>query len=144
MQYAQNVDYLLASIIYLGSHNYYWARSPKNMAEELSLDEDRLQKVFNNFPGIYRRSVRKARNGQHYYALQARYAQKEGGDVNDPEEVSYIEPLDTNKLQLLITFVLQSAEQERTSRRAFTTNFISIAAAIIAATAAVTTAILKA
>ncbi|GEO43635.1 hypothetical protein SAE02_77830 [Skermanella aerolata] len=144
MRYAQNIDFLLASIIYLGSHDYYWARSPKNMAEELSLDEERLKNVFNGFPGIYRRSLRKANNGQHYYALQARYAQKKGGDVSDPEEVFYIDPLDTTKLQLLITFVLQSAEQERTSRRAFVTNFISITAAIIAAMAAVATAILKA
>ena len=139
MRYANNVDYLIASIIYLGTHNYYWARSARNMATELSLDEHRLQSVFDGFPGIYRKSARKAKSGQHYYALQARYAQKKGGDISDPEEVSYIDPLDTDKLQLLITFVTHSAEQEMATRRAW----VTVVAAIIAATSAILTALLK-
>jgi hypothetical protein len=143
MRYSDNVDYLISSIIYLGPHGYYWARTPRNMASELSLDEDRLQRVFDGFPGIYRKSVRASKNGQHYYALQARYAQKEGGDTSDPEEVSYIAPLGTDKLQLLINFVVQSAEQEIATRRARLTSGVAIVAAIIAAAAAVVAALLR-
>jgi hypothetical protein len=84
MKYSNNIDYLFASIIYLGTHTYWWARSPQSMARELQLDERRLQEVFEAFPGIFRKSVRTDRDTQqHYYALQARYAQKEGGDVQD-------------------------------------------------------------
>jgi hypothetical protein len=137
MRYSDNVDYLISSIIYLGTHGYYWARTPGNMAAELSLDERRLQEVFEGFPGIYRKSVRASKNGQHYYALQARCAQKEGDDTSDPEEVSYITPLETDKLQLLINFVTHSAEQEMATRRAWLTSGVAVAAAIIAAIGAV-------
>lgn len=143
MRYKDNIDYLVASIIYLGTHKFYWARSPKNLASELSVDEQKLQAVFESFPGLFRKSKRSAGNGQHYYALQARYAQREGGDTADPEEVSYIAPLDTAKLKMLTDFVLQSAEAERTSRRAGLTNAISAGAAVLAAITAVTVAVVK-
>lgn len=84
MRYADNIDYLLASILYLGTHTFYWARSPSSMASELSLDQDKLADVFRAFPGIYRSSKRTSPQGEHYYALQARYALKEGGRHRGP------------------------------------------------------------
>jgi hypothetical protein len=113
------------------------------MASELSLDAERLRKVFDGFPGLYRRSIRTSKSGEHYYAIQARYAQREGADTEDPEEISYIAPLSPERLKLLIDFVVQSAEAERASRRAWVTNTISMCAAIIAAIAAITVAVLK-
>jgi hypothetical protein len=113
------------------------------MARELSLNEARLLAVFDSFPGLYRRSVRLAPHGQHYYALQARYAQREGMDTSDPEEISYIPPLDKDKLQLVINFVSQAAEAERASWRAWLTVSVAMAAAIISAAAAVTAAMMR-
>jgi hypothetical protein len=113
------------------------------MARELSLDENRLLDVFESFPGIFRKSIRIAPHGQHYYALQARYAQREGMDTADPEEISWIAPLDKDKLQLVISFVTQAAEAERVNGRAWLTGSIAMAAAIISAVAAVTTAVLR-
>jgi hypothetical protein len=113
------------------------------MASELSLDENRLRDVFTGFPGLYRKSIRTTKGGDHYFALQARYAQKEGGDTDDPEEVSYIKPLDNGKLQLLIAFVSQLADHEQTLKRALITNAISAGAAVVAAITAVTVALMK-
>ncbi len=143
MKYKDNVDYLVSSIMYLGSHSWYWARSPSNLAAELSMDQNKLEGVFNGFPGIFRKSRRMAPSGQHYYALQARYAQRKGGDTEDPEEVSYIEPLTVDKLKMLTDFVLQSAESERTSLRSNVANATSTIAAVIAAIAAITVAVIK-
>ena len=143
MRYSDHIDYLVSSLVYLSSHSYYWARSPTNMATELSLDAERLRKVFDGFPGLYRRSVRTSSSGEHYYAVQARYAQREGGDIGDPEQISYIAPLPTERLKLIIDFVVHSAEAERASRRAWVVNTVSMTAAIVAATAAVTVALLK-
>jgi len=78
-----------------------------------------------------------ASNGERFYCLQAWYAQKEGGDTADPEQVSYIAPFEKDKLQFLLIFVLSMAEAERTVRRAWVSNAISVTAAIIAAIAAV-------
>lgn len=143
MRYSEQIDYLVSSVVYLGTHSYYWARSPSNMAKELSLDETRLRNVFESFPGLYRKSKRTSSSGEHYYALQARYAQRESADTSDPEEVSYIEPLSTERLRLIIEFVQQSAEAERSGRRAWIANTISVVAAVIAAGAAVFVVVIK-
>ena len=75
--------------------------------------------------------------------FRARYAQREGADTGDPEEISYIVPLPVERLKLLIDFVTQSAAAERIIRRAWITNTISMSAAIIAAIAAIAVALTK-
>ena len=95
MKYSDNIDYLFASIMYLGTHGYYWARTPQSMANELRLDEPRLQQILEGFPGVFRKSVRiSEENRQHYYALQARYALKEGGDVEDAGGETFIKVME--------------------------------------------------
>lgn len=143
MRYSDHIDYLVSSLVYLGTHSYYWARSPSNLAKELSLDPAHLQMVFDGFPGLYRRSVRLSETGEHYYAVQARYAQRDGVDTSDPDQISYIAPLSSERLELIINFVTQSADAEHASRRAWVTNSISMTAAIIAAVSALAVAVLK-
>ena len=143
MKYSDNIDYLIASVGYLGVHSYYWARSPIAMAKELGLDENRLEQVFNGFPGIFRKSARLAANGQHYYALQVRYAQREGSDTDDPDELSGIEPVSNDKLRTLNDFILKMSEQERSARISVVSNSVSVTAAIISAATAVAVALIK-
>ena len=52
MRYCDHIDYLMSTIVYLGTHTFYWARSPGNMATELSLDKEHLRQVFEGFPGL--------------------------------------------------------------------------------------------
>jgi hypothetical protein len=143
VKYSNRVDYLISSIVYLGTHSYYWARSPKDLSRELSLDERNLQLIFDGFPGLFRKSHRLAPHGQHYYALQARYAQREGGDTKDPEEVAYIEPLNSDKIKMLLDFVLKMAEHEKVAFRGWTANIVSIVAVLISAVAVIWAATLK-
>jgi hypothetical protein len=143
MKYADRVDYLVSSIIYLGTHTYYWARSPDALARELSMDASQLEEMFDVFPGLFRKSHRLAPNGQHYYALQARYAQREGKDTVDPEETSYIAPLDVEKIKMLLDFVIKLSQEERVHLRGWVANAISVIAVIISASAVVYAATLK-
>ena len=137
MRYSTHIDYLVASVLYLGIQDYWWARSPKEMARERSLDETKLQAVFEGFPGIFRRSTRlNADNGQHMYSLQARYAQKDGKTPPD-KQISYIPPLDTEKIRMLLDFILKSADDERVGRRNRAGNLVAVLAAIVAAVAAI-------
>lgn len=150
MRYRDNVDYLFASIMYLGTHTFWWARSPRAMAGELQLNEDHLQRMFDGFPGIFRKSIRTTgETGQHFYALQARYAQREGGDVTDPEQQSYIEPLGPDKLQVVLNFILKMAEQEAKEYdqnlariSSLRTTLVAVSAAILSAIAAIAAATL--
>lgn len=134
--YSSNIDYLVSSILYLGSHTYYWARTPSGMSSELTLDELRLQQVFDGFPGLFRKSKTRSKNGQPYYSLQARYALREGGDTSEPDKVSYIKPLETDRMELLINFVLQMAEHEKSDARNSATNWVAVIAAVVSALAA--------
>ena len=143
MKYSDNIDYLVASIIYLGTHEFYWARTPSGLGAEIHLDEDRLEKIFEAFPSIFRKSRQPGENGQHFYALQARYAQREGGEIEEPKQASYIAPLNKDKLDLLITFILKMTEHEKFDKRGKLTSGIAMAAALLSAATAVVVALLK-
>jgi hypothetical protein len=121
------------------------------MADELQFDEGQLQKIFEGFPHIFRKSVKVSReNGQHYYTLQARYALRRGKDIEDPGEDTEIDAMKPDQLDVVIDFVLKMAEQEskesdrRQSRiNAWLAAAVAGAAAVIAATAAVVAAMLR-
>jgi hypothetical protein len=150
MKYKENLDYLFASIIYLGTHGSWWARSPHRMASELQLDEARLEEVFKSFPGIFRKSERtNPETGQYFYSLQARYAQRKGTEVNDPTQDTTIHPLAMDKLQVVINFVLSRVEAEnkeedrkQSRQSARISNLIATSAAIISSATAILVAFL--
>jgi hypothetical protein len=107
--------------------------------------------VFEAFPGIFRKSMRTAQDtGQHFYSLQARYAQRDGGDVKDPDQQSYIRPLVPDQLKVIIDFVLKMAEhevrrveQQQSRINNLRANFVAVGAATIAAIAAIIAAVLR-
>jgi hypothetical protein len=151
MKYSPNIDYLFASIVYLGTNEYYWARTPQKMATELQLEEGRLQKLFDEFPGIFRKSIDASEeNGQHYYSLQARYALREGKEPIDIAVDSMIKVMQPNQLDVVIDFVLKMAEQEskesdrrHTRINALLAATVAVVAAVLAATAAVVAAVVR-
>jgi hypothetical protein len=120
------------------------------MAGELQLNEQRLVTVFEGFPGIFRKSERKnPQTGQSFYSLQARYAQREGWQIDDPNQDLKIGPLALDKVQLIMNFVLSMVEQEtkeedrRQSRRsARLANTVAASAAILSSVAAIAVALL--
>ncbi len=141
MKYSENIDYLLASVFYLATQPGWWARTPEKMALELSLNEAKLLSVFEGFPGIFRRSMRPSKSGQHFYSLQARYAQRTS--YGQPEEITDIVPLETDKIRLLYEYIQKSAEDERTRARTFVGNGIAVTAAIVSSVTAIVVAYFK-
>ena len=141
MKYSDHIEYLTASVIYLATQRGWWARTPAALAEELSLDHAKLALVFDGFPGIFRKSTRPSNTGEHYYSLQARYAQRD--DYGQPEEVTDILPLETDKSRLIYNFSLRSADDERTRQRTWIGNSIAVGAAIVSATTAIVVAVVR-
>lgn len=142
MRYTRNVEYLVSAVLYMGAYRKYWGRTASNLAEELSLDRDKIQAMFVAFPSLFRKG-RKARNGEHNYSLQARYAlrtKEDPPDEPDPESAPSIRPLTVEEQKMLLDYVLKAAEAERVERRAAITNWISVGAAVAAAIAAITAA----
>lgn len=138
MRYSDNIQYLVPAIHYLATNRGWWARSAGELAKELSLNESSLLAAFDGFPAIFRKSkFTDAQTGQHYYALQARYAKREGSDLGEQEQVIDVPPLPVEHLRLVLDFVLQMAEVERAGRRSWISSVVSVGAAVIAAVAAI-------
>jgi hypothetical protein len=132
-RYSDHIDYLLASIVYLGTNHEFLSRTPSKLANELSLDQARLIATFTAFPGIFRKSLGKGETGEHPYSLQARYAlriKEESGEEDYPA-------LPPETLRLLYDFVQKSADEERTSFRTNLTLALSTLAALLSAAAAI-------
>ena len=141
MKYSDNIDYLVASILYLGTHAYYWARTPSGLGHEIYLDEKRLLEVFEAFPSIFRKSRLPNENGEHFFSLQARYAQRKGAGTDEMDDEMDIAPLDKDKLDLLISFVLKMTEHEKFDARGKLTNIVAIGAAVASSIAAIVAAV---
>jgi hypothetical protein len=132
-KYSDNLDYLLALIVNLAT-SPYWGRIPKNIAVELSLDEEKTRKVLSEFEGIFRRSMKRStKYGDFNYSLQARHAQRQDYEFNDPDGEHDIPPLSDSTLSMLIGFVRQSAESEERREQTKTQNKIAIATSSAAA-----------
>ena len=142
-KYSKNIDYLVSAIFYLGTHTYWWGRTCKNMTKELNLNSERLQEVFDGFPGIFRKSHSMSPEGTPYYSLQARYAQYKAKKGEEPESMSDIAPLAAEKLGLLLDFVQKMAEHEKQDRRGWISGGIAAGAAVLAAVAAITVGVIN-
>jgi hypothetical protein len=141
MRYSDNIQYLVPAIHYLGTNRGWWARSARELSRELSLNESALLAAFKGFPAIFRESkLQDPGTGQHFYALQARYAKRDGSDLGEKERVVDVPPLPIEHLKLVLDFVLQMAEAERSGRRSWISSVVSVGAAIIAAVAAIVAA----
>ncbi len=143
MRYYEHLDYLVAAINYLGRSGP-WARTPTFLASELGLDAGRLQSVFDGFPGVFRKSRKISKHKdrkEHYYSLQARYAQRP--DYGKTEEGTEIDPLSPAEIDSILDFVLRAANFERENRRALVANSIAVGAAVISAGAAIVVAVLS-
>lgn len=131
-KYAQNLDYLVASVIYLASSKWWWGRTPSNMARELSLDPNKLAKVLRDFPGLFRKSQKVSPDtGESFYSLQARYAQWKSVDGSEPRDGDEIDPLPNDALKVILEFIQKIAEHEMTDRRVRRTHLFSLLAVLV-------------
>lgn len=140
-KYSDHIDYLIASIIYLASQRGWWARTPKMLASELSLDENRLTAAFDGFPGIFRKSAKPSETGQHFYSLQARYALRDDYQGDETRVDIPTVPIETTRL--IYDFVLKAADDERVRNRTAISNRLAVGAAIASAITAIIVALLK-
>ena|SRR6185437_4851803 len=136
MKYSDNLDYLIAAIIYLGTQTDYWGRTPSGLSSELRLDKNKLTSVLESFQGIFRRTEKKSENGEYYFSLQARHAQREGSSTGDPRGCEAIQPLGNDRMRLVIDFVTLMATQEQAVLVNRRSNFTATICAVIAAGAA--------
>jgi hypothetical protein len=129
MRYSTHIDYLVGSIIYLGTSQFWWGRTPSNLAEELNWDAATLKDTLEAFPGLFRKSRDPLNNNEHSYSLRARYAQYKAKNGEEPKVVSDIPPVSMDKLKVIIDFVQKMSEYEQTNVRARHTNILLIVTA---------------
>jgi hypothetical protein len=138
-----DIEYLVPLISYLGTNPFWWARSAPSLAEELSLDADRVQRVFDRHPMIFRKSRFIEASKAHSYALQMRYAQRSDGETDQPPQVSAFPVLAESQVIALIDFLVRVSTLETSVRSARRSMFVAVVAAVISAFTAVVVALLK-
>ena len=137
LRYSDHVDILVAAIQYL-ARSGPWARTPTFMASELGLDAGQLKEVFNGFPGIFRKSRQPAKHTdgtEHYYSLQARYAQRP--DYSQSDRETNINPLTPEEITTLLDFILDAVRLEHDRKHVLQTNLIAVTAAVVSSISAV-------
>ena len=141
--YSDNLDYLIGAITHLASSERFWARTPGDMARELSMDESRLATMLERFPGLFRRSGNVAQSGQHFYSLQARYVNRPRNIDDTALEHEMIAPLAAEQSTQLLNFVLQAAQAEMHISDARRANFIAVGAAVLSSLTAIAVAFFR-
>jgi hypothetical protein len=139
----EDIEYLVPLISYLGSNPYWWARSAPSLGSELSLDESRVQQIFERHPMIFRRSRYIEESKAYSYALQMRYAQRRDGKIKEPPQVSAFPVLSESQVIALIEFLVKVSTLETGVRSATRSAYMAVAAAILSALAAIAAAVLK-
>jgi hypothetical protein len=137
MKYSDDVDYLVAAIMYLGSSKFWWGRTPQRMASALNLKEERLKTVLESYRGLFRESRTLQDNGQYSFSLHARYAQFDSKDGSEATSDDSIPPVGLETVKLLLDFVQKMVDNEKADDRSKLTSKIPIQAAVISAVAAV-------
>ena len=138
-----DIEYLVPLISYLGSNPYWWARSAPSLAKELSLDEARVQQLFERHPMIFRKSRYVEESKAHSYALQLRYAQRRDGSVDHPPAVSAFPVLSESQVIALIDFLVRVSTLESSVRSSTRSMYVAVAAAVVSAATAVVVALIK-
>jgi hypothetical protein len=139
----EDMEYLVPLISYLGANPYWWARSAPSLDRELSLDEGRVQQIFERHPMIFRKSRYIEESKAYCYALQMRYAQRRDGETEHPPQVSAFPVLSESEVIALIEFLVKVSTLETGVRSATRSAYVAVAAAILAALAAIAAALLK-
>jgi hypothetical protein len=138
-----DIEYLVPLITYLGSNPYWWARSAPSLAKELTLDEVRVQQLFERYPMIFRKSRYIEQSKAHSYALQMRYAQRRDGETEQPPQVSAFPVLSESQVIALIDFLVRVSTLETSVRSSTRSMYVAVTAAVISAGTAVIVALLK-
>ena len=144
--YTDNFDNLVALITHLSSTSFK-SRTPSNIAKDLSLDSGEVLSVLEAFPAFFRKSKNKSTDQEHYFTVHLRYARRKQ-ENEDGEKSKPLEPEELGSLIDLVTHMV--AQEQETSRlyldlkeryrNLFWSNIVTMAAAIIAALAAISSA----
>ena len=142
-RYTDNFDNLVALITHLSTTSLK-SRTPSNIAKDLSLDSNDILNVLEAFPAFFRKSIKTNSDHEHFYTVHIRYARRK--QENEDGEIS--KPLEPEELSSLIGLVTHMVSQEQETSRLYLdmkeryrnlywSNIATMAAAIIAALAAI-------
>ncbi|WP_152984075.1 MULTISPECIES: hypothetical protein [Stenotrophomonas] len=135
-RYYHDLDMLVALISNLAVGEYS-QRTPNGLSRDLSIDEDALVKVLDNYKSLFRKAKNPKPGGkQAPYSLHLRYALQyvEGEDPSVKKP-----PLPTEHVTALLEFVAEMARQERSWSMQTVAALIAAAASFIVASIALLT-----
>ena len=138
----KDLDYLIPLISYLGSNPYWWARSADALADELSLERNRVARIFREHKTIFRESkVHKDGTGP-FYSLQMRYARRNDGKTDELAKSTALPVLSEGEVIGLIDFLVRISSMQTAVAASRWTSIFAVVAAFVSSAAAIVAAIL--
>lgn len=145
-KYSKHFETLVGLVSYMALMDYT-SRTPTNLAKYLSLDNDEVKFVLENFKEIFRESTKPSNDtNEKFYCLQFRYATRKhdaANNIGDDENNYDNLQLKAEYLNTLLDFISKMVESEKASIRQTSYNWVTIIASILALTASIIAIILK-
>jgi|GEM_PF-2906938 len=117
------------------------SKSATELADTLSLNKTKISQIFSDYPDLFiAAGISSKHSGESTYTLHIRYALRWIDKNDDGEDVR--KPIEAEHLSALLSFIDNQAAQENSGKRQVIANRISIAAALVAALAAITAAVI--
>lgn len=147
VSFTEDFHYLTALIQHLGAHERWNSRTPRNIADSLSLELSKVERILNDYPSFFRKSQNVSSQNEPLYALHLRYARRRKNSESGEREAPPVSSSELTMLMDLVTKMINiEAEDKRLATESRHNNFkvwAAVLAAIISSAAAIITTIIK-
>ena len=145
--FTNDFHYLTALIQHLGAHEKWNSRTPRNIAQSLSMEFKDVERVLASYPAFFRKSSNLSVQGEPLYTVHLRYARRQKNAETNQHDSPPIEPEEISMLLSLVTQMISvEGQDERLKAELKHNNFkiwVAIIAAVISAMAAIVTSIIS-
>jgi hypothetical protein len=147
ISFTKDFHYVTALIQHLGAHEKWNSRTPRNIADSLGLDHDKVHNVLSDYPSFFRKSKNLSSQKEPLFALHLRYARRRHNHETGQREAP---PVSSSELTMLLDLVTKminiEAQDKRLDTEVIHNNFkiwAAISVAFLSSGAAIITTLLK-
>lgn len=114
VSFTEDFHYLAALIQHLGAHEKWSSRTPRNIADSIGLEKDRVENILIEYPSFFRRSSNLSSQNEPLFSLHLRYARRRKNPKTGEREAL---PISSSELSMLMDLVTKMINIEAENKR---------------------------
>lgn len=114
VSFTNDFHYLSALIQHLGAHERWNSRTPRNIADSIGLDKDKVEKILTEYPSFFRKSANLSSQNEPLFSLHLRYARRRKNPNTGEREAP---PVSSSELSMLMDLVTKMINIEAENKR---------------------------